>query len=169
MRCHKNWVGRMLFFPVSFPRLAEAPIPMWRFVELYCLWGQLIQQQTFGRAKKKTPSPSQKGYEKTGKNHRMHRPKNEGIMKMVVQKRWILKENGGGNEISVLVGNGFLWSAKSLNSLRSATSKAFCTITVPPLEKAKAEAASDLEVWTKQSVFQTKQSLTRPAKWHSKL
>lgn len=92
---HKNWVGRMLFFPVSFPRLAEAPIPMWRFVELYCLWGQLIQQQTFGRAKKKTPSPSQKGYEKTGKNHRMHRPKNEGIMKMVVQKRWILKENGG--------------------------------------------------------------------------
>ena len=64
---HKTWVGRMLFFPVSFPRLAEAPIPMWRFVELYCLWGQLIQQQTFGRAKKKHRAHPKKGTKKTEK------------------------------------------------------------------------------------------------------
>ncbi len=51
--------------------------------------------------------------------------------------------NGMYRENAGMVG---LWSAKSLNSLRSATSKAFCTITVPPLEKAKAEAASDLEI-----------------------
>ena len=165
---HKNWAGRMLFFPVSFPRLAEAPIPMWRFVELYCLWGQLIQQQTFGRAKKKHRAHPKKGTKKPEKKPSdASAKKREGLWRLFLQKGGDGKP--GGNEISAMVGNGFLWSAKSLNSLRSATSKAFCTITVPPLEKAKAEAASDLEVWTKQSVFQTKQSLTRPAKWHSKL
>lgn len=93
---HKNWVGRMLFFPVSFPRLAEAPIPMWRFVELYCLWGQLIQQQTFGRAKKKTPSPSQKGYEKTGKNPSDASAKKRGDYEDCFSKKVeILTENRG--------------------------------------------------------------------------
>lgn len=155
MRCHftsfhgKIW-GRIVFFPISLPwffhqksttappnspHLAEAPIPMWRFIEFYCLWGQLIQQQTFGAKKQGT---------KKWKNPWIHRPKPGDFEDVSPINGEILTENGRKRFRSWWVG--FLWSAKSLNSLRSATSKAFCTITVPPLEKAKAEAASDLEV-----------------------